>query len=564
MPRFSVLSLRFGRAVIDSLSEADTNFYKRAGDIFFGEHSKLEWEGRPFSIPVSFEMATETRLAYEQIARYLRPIRSNVQNIIVDLSQPANHALLTHHVAGGLLRAIREDRHQHRERTYVFVLPSMLPEDDAIRIAFQPLVAERAITLVATNGDALGASAYAMNTQEIARLAAARRPDALIALRQKLIRVPGHFATKRNGRIVGCASHFCDGRLCQREIGELLERHFADRNWSVAGTKLLYHSTISRWCEDAVEAFSVKHAIASRNLADLDRASILNEFTEGSGRIVLVLPLLDTGATLTELLAEVPETILSRVHILSVLATIGEKEERGEVAIGVPARRFNVAYLLRVKQHRVQRFDCPLCGAGIPHTDPLRPDPSYEMTSIAFWTLAEDLGFQQEDNVPQYRLGESAVPALRNIGVDNGAFVASRIDKLLKTLPNTPAEPVVVCPAEFGSEAVADALEAVFGISVVRIPKTDLSLDTQAQEQAWWMQQLRSWLPSPELPAEQRSYPKVILLDELHVTGQTFSRFTSLLAKLGASVLCRIAILDLSVEGKDTAPEPLSLYSITT
>jgi hypothetical protein len=287
--------------------------------------------------------------------------------------------------------------------------------------------------------------------------------------------------------------------------------------------------------------------------------------------VLLVLPLVDTGYTARSLIEKI-QTLnpTAQIVILAVLSTRGEGDRHGVIPPSSNTGGRAIHYLQQVSRSTYSASECPFCQAGIPRSDPRQPDPFDRLSAHAFWTLAEDVDFEEERDVPKYRGSVGQVPRLRALESRNGAFLAFKIEKLLRSTGNWPADPVVLCPLEDGTAAISDYLETVLNMTVIRVPKTVFNGHPEPAATVMDGASADRWLIQVKSLAEYRDrirerHPvfgplkaNVIVFDEINVTGATRRNLAKFAAAQDLDVLCCISVIDFA--GDD--PSALSLYDV--
>jgi len=579
MRKFGVVPLRFGRAASGPIERNFDLFYRTLALAFDGANS--EFARNDFlTIPLNYDMLSDAELTFRLMDAYVDPWILQTDFVIIDLANPADQLLANHHLLGSVAEIVRKhgDRGGGIRRRFLVLLPTLIPPSD---ITIQPLLGDiekGAVALLSDSGAIMHSPSFGAvidSKRYVSSVRAARGSPTEIC-RKKLIRFPGHFKRYSHGIHNHCTAYYFDGRLCQAELVDMIDEYVSDKLPVEAPYQIFFHATISSWLESAAVAFGKRRNFPIRNLEGLaDQVGI--EFGEN---VLIILPLLDTGDTISKLHRLIrAKNKRTRIQILTVLTTGDRHAGPSSFELELNAERLSVDYFLNVRQKRFDRGKCPLCADNIPESDPREPDPYVELSTHAFWTLGLNLGFGPEENVPAYREAVGYLPLFKAVGDDDGPYLAYKIDKLLRSTGRLlPATPIILCPSEDGASTVANWLEYVFGMTVIRIPREGIDYLTQVgctphvwleenQSRETWVTQLQSIVYIQNAIAEHGSLlgpsgSSVIILDEINVSGKTRAAFAKVAKSLGLDILSCVSIIDLSSGTNASGDCPLSLYSV--
>ncbi|NOT40647.1 MAG: hypothetical protein HOP13_09155 [Alphaproteobacteria bacterium] len=578
--KYGVLPFRFGRAATEPISPSFDKFYAAVAQMCADSNVVLARSNSPISVPLAYEMISDAQLMFRISSAHLEAWIGDANLVIIDLANPVDQILPNHHIIGSLNALIRyySTTANSRKRRFLLLLPAMLAELDPVMQSIADLIDDGTLAAISNNGISLRSAAFGASPDEkryVEALAIAHgRPED--AIRRKLVRFPGHFKRYADKRHSHCTSYYFDGRLCEAELVNYLDHYFASIDPTPSETQILYHATISRWLSNAVEAFGKRRKREVTNLA-LDF-----RVREDVRNVTLVLPLVDTGNTLDTLCNLIRQRApKAKIRVLTVLATQRPLSEPGSFNFAFGSEEVRVDFIAAVMQQRFAPGECPACKLNIEATDPVDPDPFDKLSTHAFWALAMELGFEREENVPPYRNSLGFIPAFKRINDMNGPFLAYKVHKLLRSSRDLPANPIVICPQEDGVGAIANWLESVFGITVIRIPKTYLGSDSIAQElasppeafflnseaQPAWLTQLQSLRYFQEEFGKGRrvlgspNY-SVIILDEINSSGKTRSLLVNLAAKFQLNIICCMSLVDFAPFEKPSEMRVTSLYEI--
>ena len=174
------------------------------------------------------------------------------------------------------------------------------------------------------------------------------------------------------------------------------------------------------------------------------------------------------------------------------------------------------------------------------------------------------------------------MPQFQNVGETNGAYLAYKIQKMLRSAPSgIPAEVIVLCPDESGATAITDCLDSTFNMTIIRVPKDVLGLarnhpitfrtllEARYINQAvpMWLTQLRSLermrldLADMKLAFDDRDI-KVIAMDEINVSGETRESILALATAFGLTILCYLSVIDYCPDSASVSAPSFALYKI--
>ncbi len=580
MNSVAVLPFRFGRNAAQAIEQRALEFYRAIAPCIFGPNCALHAQLVRETIPLYAEMSVSTELVQLAAARMARSWNS-IDKVIIDLTSTATYELPTHHVVGGLLSFIDHEQ-AHRQRSYVLLIPMMFAAEDVNMSALAPFIDREIVALVSDNGDHLGLrSVFShFHPNEYRTLLAAARPSRISVLRKKLIRFPGHFVRHTNGAHTHCVEFFFDGRLFERELVDAFAEWISIYLAAPEGCKVFYDAPVSPWLESAVLGLKERFGIEVVNFAKLAKANS-HHFT---GPLLLIVPLIDTGATIRRLVQFIREHGYDgRITILAVLSTAGDKDHEGELSLSVRGEEFQIRYLLKVDQTRINREDCLLCASNVAQGDPLNPDPYLTIPTQAFWKIALELGIDEEQNVPDNRSSLGPIPQFSTVTEASSAYLAYKIEGLLRSLPEgRPSEVTIICPDEDGAAAIAECLDSIFRMTVIRIPKsilrrvqTDqggklveyLFREYERTAVPEWLMQLQSLRTvrndlQTVQPAFGSSGSRIVILDEINVSGSTRRALALLANAFDLDVVCRLSVIDFAYSPGVPEERCLSLYQI--
>lgn len=290
----SVLPFHIGRIAAEPIGAKTSAFYNAVARQLLGPACELRTEYLTETIPLYYEMSLNADIVHLAVKRRTEHW-SGIDFIIIDLTTPSPFALPSHHVIGGVLAFIKSQR-ANALRRYLILLPMMLAGADPAMKAMFPLLDEGMLGVLSDNGDHIGLPetwSYFSKDDYIVALRDARPPLASV-LRKKFIRFPGHFSRYTGDHHTHCVQYFFDGSLCQRELVALLADQAIGVMRKYPNVQIFYHSTVSRWLENAVRAFGQRINSAIINLEDIMKGKTFR-FEKP---IWLIVPLSDTRETI--------------------------------------------------------------------------------------------------------------------------------------------------------------------------------------------------------------------------------------------------------------------------
>lgn len=575
MSSLLVLPFKLMNSVGGPLKAELVQHYREIGELLFDTEFACV-DGNE-TIPLGIDLAWNSNLLSEMIDEQLSA--ADHKCVLVDLSRPSQHSLQSHHLINGFLNAVNADVRRNKGRSYLLLIPSMLPQEDSIRYGISDLTGVCEVNILANSGEQLGGQQ--INPERILRytqLVHAMEETGIECLSKKLIRFPGHFKLSLRSQKIACTDYFFDGRLCEFEIVELIEDFVNTKFGSSNSVEVLYDSIVSGWLEASVRAYCVRHDKPPINMSKVaGTVTIKNNAT-----VLLVVPLVESGNTIRELLPKLKSMYPnSNVTVLSVLSTLGSAESEGQIEARDWDGPNDIHYFLKVKRNRYSNGSCPSCKAGLPLADPKNPDPYTKLSSQSFWTLADDVGFGPENDVPPNRQSVGEVPQLRNLDPMNGTFLAYKIVKLLKSTNNKVPNMAILCPLEEGAHSIGSCLEDVYNIPVIRVPKhvfdnpanpaigsrAPSNLPTSNFDESMetlWTVQLKSFLRYQERLTKQpqgfgQNSSDVVIMDEFCRSGATLTNLRKFAIKQGLNVRCAISVISFDSNVEDLH----SLYDVS-
>ncbi len=280
--------------------------------------------------------------------------------------------------------------------------------------------------------------------------------------------------------------------------------------------------------------------------------------------ILLVVPLLDTGNTIVEVLGLLEgQWGLEDIRVLSVLSTKGNEPRFGETSVSGGKI---VDYFLRVSQEHYLASDrehpCPMCRLDLPFTHE-GVERSQMLTSYDFWEMVGLVGLKDEENVPDDdRPSIGKVPDFPRMLHSNGAWLTKKIGDILEDNCHTKLnDMVLVCPDQKGAQVLTQYLEVSLGANVVKVPDDAVKLIKHAVELEGLINGWEEKRPEWYLALKTAPARKYVIMDEFTVTGGTRMALERLVWHLGKDVVAHFSFVDFMPENGSQFDVPyLALY----
>jgi hypothetical protein len=143
------------------------------------------------------------------------------------------------------------------------------------------------------------------------------------------------------------------------------------------------------------------------------------------------------------------------------------------------------------------------------------------------------------------------VPRFPELVEEHGAWLASKFRVVIQTADDVlPSDLVVVCPAEKGSKAFTEFLRAVFGVTVIRVPRP--VLDVFNSKKSSWRRLLDRFVrarPDWHIRISSVHSGRIVLMDEFNASGGTRQQLTDFAHHFGQEVYCYFSIADWNPSG---------------
>jgi hypothetical protein len=490
MKTLGLLPFRLGHGAASPLTGSELDFYQHLAKEIIADDCCLVQNGPVPTIAVDSETLNQ-RQDLERPADLLlgtiETLQPVPQVVLVDLDvyvgadlRGAAYLYLASAIAGSL--AHLEDRKAATERMIVMV-PELQPGRSAFQRVLAGYLADQRLVLLTDDGDFLPETALVgFNRDKYRTEIAAVRGKPIDLLDRKLIRQYGHFRRMKDGRHHECVRVFFDGKLCGGEVRSLISSYIAKQYTGEDPPVLLHHSTLQNWLEGPVERLAAERSLECYACSDIENDEEVVRLFQNRN-VLLVLPLRDTGRTLTDRLGVLCERMhvkKERIRVLSILSTEGPQKRHGTLTDvdGVP-----VDYFLRVHQQRyavggTNEAVCPMCRVDFPFTVE-GVDQCHMLTSYDFWDMACEVGLKDEDHVPSNRGSLGKVPDFPKMLRNHGAWLAMKIGDLVEHyIDSGLSDLLVVCPeqqaAEMLTHFLSEVLGAVLGVNVVRVADNDI------------------------------------------------------------------------------------------
>jgi hypothetical protein len=570
MKTFNVLALHLGSPTLTEVSAELLTFYRSVAKAVTGEYCELSQAEPLHTLPFdSNSILKKSHEIYSKILERVAGWQQSPDLLIVDASslvaQSVERGGVLVHIAQAVSSILTSER-QNPLKVVLF-LPQIPPLED---LFLQPLIPlwekEFHLLIVADDGSlhppenpplTFDSEAYRVNL-------ARTRESPKEQIKAKLIRRLGHFqrdinrrsdATVRNGK--SCARYSYDGVLCKEEIETLLTEYLSNTLLAGEDVFILYRCPQKHWLEDPLCAAALHHNIAIYRTIDVNDDLVAAQKLRDK-RVLLVLPMLDTGWSLNETLVSLEDHLPEiKPQVLSILLTNPESEQRGRT-FKYKDGDLLIDYFIEITQKRVPSSECAMCKLGIPTMDYYR-DEYLMLTSYDVWEMAHEYGWKPEDDVPSYRGEIPSIPDFPKMIQENGMWLAHKMWKRLEASnDNIPTDLVIVCPDEKGARIFATYLLLINRATSIFIPREVLNLfaEDNSTEKTVVFDQNSSWyqmlVSSP--------VGGFLILDEFNYTGRTKRAMQRLLTYLGKQPLGYFALVNLDPATADD--DNITTYSL--
>lgn len=376
-------------------------------------------------------------------------------------------------------------------------------------------------------------------------------PEPIVRLRHKLVAQRGHFRSDSNT----CIKVRFDGTNAEEELYELFLDQLSKMQ-ATSSTAILFHSRSSEWLDQPIKAAANDIQLTATRYGETDIATVLRGVVD---KVILVVPLFDTGATVERIIGEIrSKGYGDHIVVLAALSTRGDKAEFGIFSQVFGGKEIEVNYLLKVSEIR-DRGGCVQCMLGKKQSTDYAYD---EIEALHFWQMTKQWRQEPVNERPRIRDSAGYLPDFTNMVIENGAWFAQKFHTLMTKVyqHDFRADPViVVCPAEEGAKELAFYVGALKGFTIVDIPRADLELldadpnDLESIKGKQWAERIKRAAPST----------RIILLEEFLLSGHTKKLLQGALVALDKKAEFHLAIVDFGAERIRPADEilTLSLYS---
>jgi len=516
---------------------------------FIGEKSRAS-----VTVPVKALSKAPARV-YEPLTRALAMTKPGAQFVLLDLASSDSIDIVRGATYTHIARAIDSFLADRAGQKMIVLLWDLHPSEDAFQKLLKPYISASTIVLIADDGSStdkgLLPSSY-LRVRALAPLDAAR------LLRAKLLKRSGWFRREtRDGRTL-FARHYFDASHCSDEVHDLILSHLRKHSIDF----LVYSTLDSDWLESPLLGACISQGVP---FLTVDQAKSMHP-VDGIRKILLVVPMTDTGETVARLVKSLSHlTVSGEILVLSILSTEGQDETLGVRQIrqaGGP--EVQVEYLLRVRQDKVEINDpnCDPIHMGIPESRG-GVEAARGLTTYEFWDLVRLAGVKEEEDVPVWRTSIGVVPDFPRLLRDHGYgpwFARKLWQMVAPILREFAQDAIFVCPGgEAGSGTLAYYLELFSGARVVQVPRSVIDsvvLDSTPEKR----QALEVWdVRQPwNLELRSASVHSVVLFDEFIGSGRTLDALARIVSAGDFHVAAICCILDLA----PSRPRQQTVYSL--
>lgn len=282
--------------------------------------------------------------------------------------------------------------------------------------------------------------------------------------------------------------------------------------------------------------------------------------------VFLVVPFLEKGTTIKKLNEEILEHD-SSIKVINV-AVLTSMKVNDENLVVLDSDATTVECLVEVEKRRELKID--RTASEILGYRPISTDtywqPSGRLSSISFWMMVHELGFEFEDNVPSNRNALGYIPKLREMISRNSKFFAHEIKALMHSQGRV-ASRLLVAPEEpTAAPILSKAILELHNVQTVLIPRDVLNAAAkrdigelkgflrEAFEDRQWFLNLSEW--------KRKNYDRpVFVLDEISVSGGTYEAIKMICHSFDIKVSSQLVAINFDgLEG--ATGDTRSLYQI--
>ncbi|MGA8430387.1 MAG: hypothetical protein WB729_11245 [Candidatus Sulfotelmatobacter sp.] len=540
MKRVALLPVHLGLASSALTTDKVAHFYLWLAELIEGDRCRFAKEETRIALALD-NSAIEIN-SPQILNRFVEHVkkRSKSANLIIADLATSQSGLLRGGILIHLAHAIQMVLDQPSKVRFVVILPELPPREELFRIMLDRFILRKRVVLVGANGDAVGQTPSFDSTKysaHFARLA----DDPATRFKTKLIRRLGHFKMKVDGEHRACRRYFYDASYCIKELAELCAKQI-DSLYGKGGQPLiLCEQPVSGWLRDALLVLANERDVPLVNTQEF--LSAPTKYANG-GIPLLVVPAVYSGQSLVRLLKELRERDENvRLNILAVLSEDGDKDKTRKINAG--GRTWVISYFAKVNQHEYAIGECQMCKLGLPETEPLQGDRTAMLTTYDMWNMVWEAGWKDEEDVPRYRKSLGKVPRLPELIEQNGTWLASKFRQVIRMSDNIlTSDLVVLCPDEKGSRVFTEFLHAVFGVTVIRIPREILNLFRTHKLNTRKLDAIASLQPDWQIRISTIHSGRLVLMDEFNASGGTRQRLKDFARHFGQEVYCYFSIVD--------------------
>jgi hypothetical protein len=555
--RVALLPVHLGLASSALTTEKVAHFYLWLAELIEGDRCRFAKEETRIALALD-NSAIEIN-SPQILDRFLEHIKQRLKSahlVIADLATSQN-GLLRGGILIHLAHAIQIILGQSSKVRFVVILPELPPREELFRIMLDRFILRKRVVLIGANGDAVGQTSSFDSAKYLAHFAHLS-DDPATRLKTKLIRRLGHFKMKVDGEHRACRRYFYDASYCIKELAELCAKHLDNLYGKSGKPTILCEQPVSGWLRDALLVLANERHVSLVNTQEF--LSTPTKYKSGEVPL-LVVPAVYSGQSLVRLLNEFCERDADiRLNILAVLSEHGDKNKARK--INSRDRAWPISYFVQVNQHEFAIGECLMCKLGLPETEPLRGDRTAMLTTYDMWNMVREAGWKDEEDVPRYRKSLGRVPRLPELIEQNGTWLASKFRLVIRMSDNIlPSDLVVVCPDEKGSRVFTEFLQAVFGITVIRVPREVLNLFRARKLNKRKLDAIASLQPDWQIRISTIHSGRLVLMDEFNASGGTRQRLREFARHFGQEVYCYFSIVDWNPKASQISEvETYALY----
>jgi hypothetical protein len=548
---FGIIPIRIGEATDAALRRELGDFYEQVCSLIVGDRvCNIHDRDSIRTIGLRQSRVRNERSIYDVVVPAFRRIPETVKYLIIDLANPPREEFAIDAIVRAIITSLTEVWWAKSSKLAVILVNQPISASAFAYTMMSSHIAAGRLAVIDRRGSLHGeVPARPFNHGDYASALRAVQDDPMVLLQRKMIRRIGHF--RHGGRGAGRSTKFYyDGHRCKIEITTLLTDFLA----KAATKQLLVHAPISPWLVDVAEGVSIDRRLKLLDLSvwmNGQKIAGKNKRPSIPSNPCVLVSMVDTGRTIERIHAFLRGCNSNcKPRYFSVMSTEVTDSDRRTRTISTKDGTIEISYLLHVKQ---QAFD----AAAVPHCLKDHDGSNFDiegeprrLTSYAFWNMISEVGFKEEEDVPNTRKSLGFVPRFPELLEANSPLLAHKIEKLLWPVP---LDSVFICADENGARALTNCIRTLTPSSVIRIPRPVIDqlplnanpasilgkLREEFGEQEWFKRLISMGAGGPA---------QAILVDEFTSSGETFRRLSNVCASVRLQIVKSVVLVDFGVD----------------